>query len=241
MKNTPNGSIRSDNPMTMNGRIFTAYHFIPEPGTYRADDLYSPVVMENPGDHLPSPWTGEVPPDDRRFDAVGSLKWHVWKNLASQYDWVGFQQYRRTIDFGRRSNDEIRALVEQFDIITHTPGGWDGMENMRKNYKAHHIPEHWDAFERVMGPGWDFEATLIPHDGIGTMRTDLFMPYMTQWNEVVAELSKVITVPAADRYQRRAFGFLAERFFSLYFYRLLRDKPNTKTLFLPIIVGEQAR
>jgi hypothetical protein len=228
--------------MTMTGRIFTAYHFIPKPGAYRADDLYSPVVMENPGAHLPSPWTGETPPDDRRFDAVGSLKWHVWKNLASQYDWVGFQQYRRTVDFGRRSNNEIRALVEQFDIITHCPCPWDGMENMKRQYKKYHIPAHWDAFEHVMGPGWDFEAPLIPHDGIGTMRTDLFMPYMTRWNEVVAELSGIVTPSVeADPYQRRALGFLAERFFSLYFSRLLRDKSDTKVLFLPIIVGDQVR
>ena len=227
--------------MTMNGRIFTAYHFIPKPGEYRADDLYSPVVMENPGAHLPSPWTAETPPDDRRFDAYASLKWHVWKNLASKYDWVGFQDYRRIADFGQRSNDEIRAFVEQFDIITHEPTPFGGMENMKKHYKANHIPAHWDAFERVMGPGWDFEAPLIPHAAIGTMRTDVFMPYMAHWNEVVAELSKVITVPAADPYQRRAFAFLNERFFALYFYRLLRNKPNTKFLFLPFTQGKQVR
>lgn len=217
------------------GRIFTAYHFTPEPGAYRADDLYSPVAMEN---YTPRPGVlaGELPPDDRRFCAYESLKWHVWKNLAGQYDWVGFQQYRRTVDFGRRSNDEIRTLVGQFDIITHKPTPWGGMENMKKHYKANHIPEHWDAFERVVGPGWDFEAPLIPHGAIGTMRTDVFMPYMEHWNGVVSEMSKIIT-PSTDQFQRRAFGFLAERFFSIYFYRLLLT--GKKVLFLPIIEGKK--
>lgn len=224
----------------MNGRIFTAYHFTPEPGAYRADDLYSPVVMENYIPGRPGVLTGELPPDDRRFCAYESLKWHVWRSLADQYDWVGFQQYRRAIDFGGRSNDEIRALVEQFDIITHEPTPWGGMENMKKQYKDNHVPAHWDAFERVMGPGWDFEAPLLPHGAIGTMRVDVFSPYMEQWNSVVAELSKIIT-PSSDHYQRRAFGFLAERFFSLYFYRLLSNKPDTKVLFLPVVQGKQVR
>lgn len=220
----------------MSGRIFTAYHFTPEPGAYLSDDLYQPVVMENYVSR-PGVLAGEPPPDDRRFCAYESLKWYVWRSPADRYDWVGFQQYRRTIDFGRRSNSEIRELVEQYDIITHAPTPWGGMENMKKQYKDNHIPEHWDAFERVMGPGWDFEAPLIPHGAIGTMRTDVFMPYMAHWNAVVAEVSKIIT-PSADHYQRRTFGFLAERFFSLYFYRTLRDK---RVLFLPVVQGKQVR
>ena len=221
----------------MTGRIFTAYHFTPEPGTYRADDLYSPVVMEN---YVPRKGilTGKLPPDDRKFCAYESLKWHLWKNVASQYDWIGFQQYRRTIDFGRRNNDEIRTLAGQFAIITHAPTPWGGMENMKKQYKDNHIPEHWDAFEKVMGPGWAFEAPLIPHGAIGTMRTDVFMTYMAHWNETVAEVSKII-VPSTDRYQRRALGFLSERFFSLYFYQLQKTRPDINVMTVPVIQGKQ--
>ena len=226
----------------MSGRIFTAYHFTPQlVSGYRADDLYSPVVMEN---YTPSPGVlaGELPPDDRRFDAYESMKWHVWKNLAAQYDWVGFQQYRRTLDFGGRSNDEIRAFVEPYDIITHQPTPWGGMEHMRKQFRDNHSHTHWDAFERVMGPGWDFDVTLIPHGAIGTMRTDVLMPYMARWNEVVAEVSTIIgPLTDKDPMKQRTFGFLAERFFTLYFYRLLKDSPKLKFLFIPIVQGLKLR
>ena len=129
----------------MKGRIFTAYHFIPEPPSVcRFDDLYQPVLMNHEVGNRPdllSILHGDAPgykplTTAAGFDEIG-VKWYVWKNLLSKYDWFGFQQYRRPLDFGGRSNDEIRALVEQYDIITNQPDETtDENPNIRESVQA---------------------------------------------------------------------------------------------------------
>lgn len=221
----------------MNGRIFTAYHFVPD--EYRADDLYSPVTMgreagDRPG--LLSDLHGDAPGYTPLTTAAGfdeiCVKWYVWKNLLSKYDWFGFQQYRRLLNFGERSNDEIRALVEQYDIITCGPDETtDENPNIRESFKRHFNvrPSPWDTFERLMGDGWNFTIPLNPPHNTWIMRADAFDRYMTKWSEVFLDLVKSVRPDPP-----RVYGYLTERFFALYLDRLTRERPDAKVLTLPI-------
>lgn len=227
----------------MPGKIFTAYHFTPE--RFRFDSLHSPVIIGDAAKSLlPSRSPFLLDPDDDEISRENSyaenrVKWYVYKHQAQHYSWVGFEQYRRIIDFGQRTNAEIEFLAESHDIITCPP--LSGVHNStRAQYKACHPAEHWELFENALETlplsidkniSWEFSANLIPH-GIGTMRTEEFKRYMSQWKLMFSALSKVIQ-PPVDHYQRRAYAFLSERFFSLYIYRLLAEKPNTKVLYLP--------
>lgn len=218
----------------MNGKIFTAYHFVPD--EYRADDLYQPVVMghevgDRPG--LLSDLHGVTPSlttNTARFDEI-CVKWYVWKNLLSKYDWFGFQQYRRRLDFGNRSNDEIRALAEQYDIITCGPDvTTDDNTNMRETFKRHFrvSPCPWDAFEKLMGDGWNFTMPLNHPHNTWIMRADAFDRYMIKWSEVFLKLANIVRPDPP-----RVYGYLTERFFTLYLDRLTRDRPDAKVLVLP--------
>lgn len=230
----------------MNGRIFTAYHFIPEPDECRSDDLYQPVVMgrevgDRPGLlsdlHGDAPGYAPLTTIAASFDEI-CVKWYVWKNLLSKYDWFGFQQYRRQLDFGERSNDEIRALVEQYDIITCGPDETTNQNpNMRESAKGywHASPSLWDAFEKLMGPDWNFTMPLNHPHNVWIMRADAFDRYMTEWSKIFLELATV-THPDPPR----VYGYLTERFFTLYLDRLTRDRPDAKVLVLPIILGSHA-
>ena len=221
----------------MNGRIFTAYHFVPD--EYRADDLYAPVVMGHetggrPG--LLSDLHGDAPGYAPLTTAAGfdeiCVKWYVWKNLLAKYDWFGFQQYRRPLDFGERSNDEIRALTEQYDIITCVPDETSHEnENIRQAFKRHFrvSPCPWDAFEKLMGPDWNFTMPLSHPHNTWIMRADAFDRYMTKWSQIFLELAKVVRPNPP-----RVYGYITERFFTIYLDRLTRDKPDLKVLTLPI-------
>lgn len=227
----------------MKGKIFTAYHFIPEPGKYRADDLFVPVVMgykvEKP---LVSDQQGTAPyyaplTTSEGFDEI-CVKWYVWKNLLSEYDWFGFQQYRRPL-FGvgnNRSNDEIRALAEQYDVIV--PGAdvtTNDNSNMRETFKHHfHVnPSPWDVFERLMGHGWNFTIPLTHPHNCWIMRRDEFDRYMKLWTKIFIELSRIVRPDPP-----RVYGYITERFFTLYLDRLTREHPETKVLVLPGIQDE---
>jgi hypothetical protein len=220
----------------MNGRIFTAYHFVPD--EYRADDLYSPVIMgcevgNRPG--LLSDLHGDAPHYAPLTTAAGfdeiCAKWYVWKNLLSKYDWFGFQQYRRPLDFGGRSNDEIRALVEQYDIITCGPDETTKENpNIRQSFKQHwpNRVSAWDTFEKLMGPDWSFTMPLNRPHNVWVMRADEFGRYMTKWSEVFLELAKIERPDPP-----RVYGYLTERFFAIYLDRLTRERPDMKVLVLP--------
>ena len=222
----------------MKGKIFTAYHYIPEPGDieYRADDLYQPVVMGlEVGDRpdLLSDLHGDAPyysplSIEAGYDEI-CAKWYVWKNLLSKYDWFGFQQYRRQLNFEGRSNDEIRALVDQYDIITCGPDFTTREnKNIRETAKGHFGARAWDPFEKLMGSEWDFTVPLNHPHNVWIMHADEFDRYMTKWSEVFLELAKIMR-PGPPR----IYGYLTERFFTIYLDRLTRDRPNTKVLVLP--------
>lgn len=245
----------------MNGKIFTAYHFIPEPslyrtpddlnrpfvGRYRNDDLYQPVVMGlEIGDrpdllsdlHGDAPHYAPLPVKDFTDECV---KWYVWKNLLPKYDWIGFQQYRRQLDFGQRSNDEIRSLVEQYDIIVPGPDVTTGENpNMREMFIANWCASPWNTFEKLMGPGWNFTMPLKhPHQS-WIMRADEFDRYMTKWRDVFLELTKTVIPGPRTGFDLRGhhippkvYGYLTERFATLYVDRVTRERPDTKVLVLP--------
>lgn len=214
----------------MNGKIFVAYHFEPPPG----DDLYAPMLMTDD-----SPY---APPDDRRFCGYESMKWWVWKTTP-HFKWVGLQQYRRALDWraiGAECAEDIDVAASYYDVITCKPPVGTDM-NMRAQFISVHGREPWEALERVMGPNWDYTAQLIPHGGLGTMRREIFDAYMQKWEDVFQELAKTVKAPRDNSYQRRLFGFIAERFFPLYLYRLIKERPETTVMFLPLVMGAQIK
>ena len=229
----------------MPGKIFTAYHFLPT--QYRADDLYTPVIMGDAaraispatlghGNFLSDPDNDEISRENSY--AENRVRWYAYKHQARNYAWLGFEQYRRGIDFGTRTNAEIAELAMSHDIITCTP--LSGAHNTnRGQYKACHIPAHWDVFEHLLETlplpinrniPWAYTSTLIPH-AMGTMQTEEFLRYMEQWKIIFSAFAKIVS-PPDDPYQRRVYAFLSERFFSLYIYRLLAERPRARVMWL---------
>jgi hypothetical protein len=97
----------------MRARIFTFYHYIPD--FYVANDLYRPMVIgQKVGAHpvLLSDETGDnIAHENSHAEMRGH--YHVWKNSLSNYDFVGFQHYRRWLFFDQMPSTVQQPLFQQ--------------------------------------------------------------------------------------------------------------------------------
>ena len=131
----------------------------------------------------------------------------------------------------------LECLFEEFDIILPVAVYFPmGVENQ---YNSFHRKEDFDLMKKVVCELYpDYRASL---DNVSNRtdcycynmfitRKEVFCGYMEWLFPILFELENRINIPYNDSYQRRVFGFLAERLLNVYV-----DYQSLKVKQLPII------
>lgn len=188
------------------------------------------------------------------FCELTALYW-IWKNIKSDY--VGLVHYRRYFDFKDTSYflrerrisvaqieevekfigiEKLQKHIDEYDFILPKPGY--AKEGVEKEYRKSHIDHDMDILKTIIVRLYpDYEKSMkkvlsghkIYYCNMFFCKWDLFDEYMQWLFKILFEVERHITL-SKDPYQRRVFGFMAERLFNIYLFH-----NNYRIKELPII------
>ena len=170
----------------------------------------------------------------------------IWKNIND--DIVGLEHYRRffvtylgylvKLISGKNccflSERQIRKDLKSHDIIISTKGRSRGMGNLVNAYAGSHerkdiietlliihelYPEYDAAVKEVFSDVAFYPANML------ICQKNLFDDYCSWLFSILFELEKRIDISNYNDYQKRVFGFIAERIFRVY---VVHNKLKTK-------------
>ena len=176
--------------------------------------------------------------DDMLFDSVGDnisnknknyceltgLYW-IWKNTNEKY--VGLCHYRRFFisnwSFRILSEEKILKILENYDVILPQRTKLDRTVYERYRY-GHHIsdmdeckkaiekfyPEYLKDFDKVMNDNKYYPCNMF------IMSKEKLDEYCEWLFKILFEVEKKIDISDRNDYQKRVFGFLSERLFSVW-------------------------
>ncbi len=169
------------------------------------------------------------------FCELTGLYW-IWKNRTNE-SIVGLVHYRRffinhihhkidrRIPFKQRilSFRKARRILKEYDIIVPQKLFFDS--TVRKQYAKCHFdkdidtvreiideiyPEYIQAFDKVMNDNSIYACNMF------ITRFDIIDDYCLWLYSILFEAEKKIDITDYNQYQKRIFGFLAERLFNVY-------------------------
>lgn len=157
----------------------------------------------------------------------------VWKNMdklldkdgeqVADIDYIGLCHYRRRFD----TNMVDYALEHGSDIVCAPPAGI-GRNTIDSQYKLAHNAEDWEDFKgylresflttempRITNDWLNYPALVAPFNCF-VMRKDIFEDWANRIFPVLDDfyMKNKDKIDGRDNYQRRAMGFLGERFTS---------------------------
>lgn len=206
-----------------------------------SDDLYVPLHVgkalgsdlgylgDDTGDNISdlNPYFGELT----------GIYW-IWKNDIDS-DYIGICHYRRFFvkeDGSLLEKRDFEEILSAYDAMTTDVVTID-KTNFESYREAHHI-EHLLAVKdscKKLYPEYekDFEAFLqdksLCYANICVMPRGIFMKYCEWLFSILFDASENIDVSECDLYQKRVYGFLAERLLNVY----VRHNPlNIKEAFV---------
>ncbi|QBQ63411.1 DUF4422 domain-containing protein [Actinobacillus indolicus] len=164
------------------------------------------------------------------FCELTALYWG-WKNLEN-YEYIGLVHYRRYFSGlelnlkGKKiaSQSELLADLAIYDVIVAKKRNYY-IESVYTHYKnAHFIkdlditkqiieqyfPEYMSAFHQVM------ERKTLHLFNMFVMSREHFVQYCEWLFSILFKLEKQIDISSYDNYQKRVFGFIAERLFNVW-------------------------
>lgn len=180
------------------------------------------------------------------FCELTGLYW-AWKNgVFENNEYVGLVHYRRyfagkALYFKKKqiaSESELLTILEKYDVILPRKRNYF-IESIYSHYQhAHHIkdleltravisglqPEYLECFDTVMQ---DRKLHLY---NMFVMPSEKISEYCHWLFSILFELEKRIDVTQYDNYQKRVFGFIAERLFNVW---ILYNQLNVK--YLPVV------
>ena len=219
------------------------------------DPLYFPIrvgcALQHPADAQLCDNTGDhLSEKNGTFCELTALYW-AWKNcFFDDAEYAGLVHYRRyfsgSVRFGTRhilSEQKIDELLRTYDVIVPKKRCYY-IETVRSHYgHAHYakdleitkeivlakIPEYAEAFDTVMK-----QRSLYLYN-MFVMRSEHFYVYCAWLFPLLFEAEKRIETDGYDSYQRRVFGFLAERLFNVW---LLQNGLKTYEVNIVNVEGE---
>lgn len=172
----------------------------------------------------------------------------IWKN--AQEDIVGLVHYRRYFSSSKNdlqvngksiaSSDELNALLKTVDILVCKPRNYF-ITSIKNHYvHAHHEsdyvylrdeissqhPDYLDAFEHVMN------GTKVSLYNMFVCKKTIIDNYFAWLFPVLFALETKIDYQQYSPYQKRVFGFMAERLFNVWLYH---HRDNIKIKYLPVV------
>lgn len=180
------------------------------------------------------------------FCELTGLYW-AWKNgVFEDNQYVGLVHYRRYFA-GKKlclkkqhiaSERELLSLLEKYDAILPKKRNYF-IESIYSHYQhAHHIkdleltrtvitelqPEYLESFDAVM------QGRKLHLYNMFVMSSEKASEYCHWLFSILFELEKRVDVTHYDNYQKRVFGFIAERLFNVW---ILYNQLNVK--YLPVV------
>ncbi len=201
------------------------------------DDMYLPVHVGreiNPDENISAEYTGDNTGDNiskknKNYCELTALYW-AWKNL--DYEYLGLVHYRRHFR-GMAGNDkwnsilpkqQAEQLLQKYDTIVpkkrnyfiestydqyvHAHNRQDldkTREIIRENY-----PEYIPAWEKVM------KSTSGHRFNMFIMKKEVADRYFEWLFDILFRLEAVLDISGYSDYDRRVFGFVAERLFDVW-------------------------
>lgn len=187
---------------------------------------------------------------NKTFCELTALYW-AWKNLEN-YKYIGLVHYRRyfsglELDLkGKKiaSQSELLADLAIYDVIVAKKRNYY-IESVFNHYKNAHFvkdldktkeiieqcfPDYLSAFNQVM------KGRKLHLFNMFVMSRQHFMQYCEWLFVILFKLEKQIDISSYDDYQKRVFGFLAERLFNVW---LVKNKIKYKERRVVSLEGEK--
>lgn len=210
-------------------------------------------VGEYTGEELNDKTGNSISEKNPFYCELTALYW-IWKNYDVR-DYIGMCHYRRFFDLTNEGDYEIKnikkdgynckelvcdGLKNEFsnaDVILPVPKVFN--KTAEESYKTGHRKEDFDVMKKIIHnryPEYDeavdsfctsYKYSLY---NMFIMKKDIFYDYMDWLFSILFEAEKYIKIPYDDKYQRRIFGFLAERLLNIYV-----QKNNLRVKYKPII------
>lgn len=166
-------------------------------------------LRDDSGDHISE--------KNKTFCELTALYW-IWKNDVSSV--VGLSHYRRRFCI---SQEKIGEVLSEYDVICPYP--YYFRNSLYEEYEHNHFlsdlqilqttieqkyPEMMAAFS------WVFKHNMLfPYNMMIAKRT-FFDSYCKWLFDILNHVEQQIDVSGRDDYQKRVFGFLSERLFTVY-------------------------
>ena len=165
---------------------------------------------------------------NRRLNELTSA-YLAWKNKDKlgllDVDYIGLCHYRRFF-----MQDVLQRTIEEHspDIVAMPPAPIGVCRNIHSQYCAAHYPDDWDKlaksvadnykdYDKELWVKWSLDYPMLIYPcNLLTMRPELFDKWMEDMFSVMMPLVDKIDVEGRDNYQKRAWGFLSERFTSFW-------------------------
>lgn len=186
-------------------------------------EVHTGTLRDDMGDHISR--------KNASYSELTALYW-AWKNgFFEDANCCGLVHYRRyfrgSFPFhGKKilSKEEIATLMEDADMILPKKRNY-WIESIEKHYiHAHHkrdlevteaviaeiAPEYMEAYRHVM------KGTTLHLYNMFVMPVPLFRSYAAWLFGILFEVEQRIDISGYDPYQKRVFGFLAERLFNVW-------------------------
>jgi hypothetical protein len=208
------------------------------------DPLYLPVQAGR-AIHEPLNFTGDntgenISCRNESFCELTVLYW-AWKNLDA--DCVGLCHYRRYFAgkvFGKKqdrilTSEQAANVLKDCEVVLPKPRNYFIETNYSQYAHAHHSsdldaartviaayhPDYLDAFDRVMQRSWGHRFNMC------IMRREVLDRYCSWLFDILFRLESQIDITGYSSYDRRVFGFLAERLLDVW---LETEKPICRHL-----------
>lgn len=165
----------------------------------------------------------EISEKNKNYCELTGLYW-IWKNINTDY--IGLCHYRRYFK-GKKSKyiqkDEVERILSKYDIIV--PKRWQYLKTVYDDYKKKHYekdilmckkviekkyPEYIESFDKVLNRDYIFLYNMF----IG--KKEIMDKYFQWLFDILSEVEEQIDISEYDDYQKRIYGFLAERLFNVW-------------------------
>lgn len=166
------------------------------------------------------------------FCELTALYW-VWKNnIYSEFNYIGLVHYRRYFSGSNlslqekniASSSELLTLMSEYDCIVSKKRNYY-IETVYSHYKNSHFIKDLDSVRSILETYHRdyisaFDNLMRKRNlslyNMFVMNSDSFNEYCNWLFDILFKLEQKIDISDYDNYQRRVFGFIAERLFNVW-------------------------
>jgi hypothetical protein len=175
--------------------------------------------------------------------------------IGPQHPMEGLSNEMHANPMQQVANVSVVQFVEYLQNIPQSQYGWEWVKNWdvivpRPLILNQTLAEHYRDKHRAID--WEIFSVLLRKRGLDDgrlpfltafhsfiMRWELFERHMQDYWEIIQEAEGLICLPPSGD-ERRAFGFLTERWFTVWLHRLRCREPQLRVLTLPVLFAEAA-